>query len=305
MESNLFFNLLKEYLIEDLVDLEDRVEGQGVLIDEGNGWFVELEKDNVMLQDVSGEDIETFYSKYNYVFPGLPGEGFFQSLNYEDFLSYKNHFRGVVGYFMDIMEQRIFDSFQNILNSKLDNAAGLDIFSSRVFDEFEKKLKTLKSHFTNEGDYKIHHYYDSSINTKISEIMEYCLERQEQFYYQLQQELKNLYSKLNKELVRNNSTQGFFKTADGFEKFLKFQDSFSDESSDKKFTLYSFVFQKMLERKIIEKITHLEFFSWLKDQEFINWDLMEKFLLNGSMKSLNKSSTKGRIREFNRIFEIS
>ena len=65
---------------------------------------------------------------------------------------------------------------------------------------------------------------------------------------------------------------------------------------------YSFIFQKMLKKKLIYRIKHKEFITWLFKHEFINQRIFDKLDSYKSLKSLRKSSSEARENNFNNTF---
>ena len=67
---------------------------------------------------------------------------------------------------------------------------------------------------------------------------------------------------------------------------------------------YSFIFQKMLKKKLIYRIKHKEFIEWLFKHQFINQSVYEELDLKKSLISSNKSSSDDRENYFNNTFGL-
>lgn len=65
---------------------------------------------------------------------------------------------------------------------------------------------------------------------------------------------------------------------------------------------YSFIFQKMLKKKLIYRIKHKEFITWLFKHQLINQRIFDKLDSYKSLKSLRKSSSEARENNFNNTF---
>ena len=67
---------------------------------------------------------------------------------------------------------------------------------------------------------------------------------------------------------------------------------------------YSFIFQKMLKKKLIYRITHKEFIEWLFKHQFINQNVYEYLESYANLKTLDRSSSNDRIKNFNNTFGL-
>ena len=65
---------------------------------------------------------------------------------------------------------------------------------------------------------------------------------------------------------------------------------------------YSFIFQKMLKKKLIYRIKHKEFIEWLFKHQFINQSVYEELDLKKNLISFDKSSSDDRENNFNKTF---
>ena len=92
--------------------------------------------------------------------------------------------------------------------------------------------------------------------------------------------------------------ENFFTKQIHYINFKKYISSFILEYH----TDYSFIFQKMLKKKLIYRIKHKEFITWLFKHEFINQRIFDKLDSYKSLKSLRKSSSEARENNFNNTF---
>ncbi|WP_334125377.1 hypothetical protein [Empedobacter brevis] len=67
---------------------------------------------------------------------------------------------------------------------------------------------------------------------------------------------------------------------------------------------YSFLYRKLIENKIIEKINHKDFADYLLKLEFINKTQHGLFMDRMSWLTLSKSITFDRVSNFNKIFSV-
>ncbi len=65
---------------------------------------------------------------------------------------------------------------------------------------------------------------------------------------------------------------------------------------------YSYLYQRLLNDKLIFHIKHLDFMKWLYDEKFISEKFYDEFIKKGSFKSFKKSSSAQRENNFNNIF---
>ena len=68
------------------------------------------------------------------------------------------------------------------------------------------------------------------------------------------------------------------------------------------YTDYSFIFQNMLDKKLIYRIKHKEFITWLFKHQLINQRIFDKLDSYKSLKSLRKSYSVARENNFNKTF---
>jgi len=94
--------------------------------------------------------------------------------------------------------------------------------------------------------------------------------------------------------------ENFFTKQIHYINFKKYISSFILEYH----TDYSFIFQKMLKKKLIYRIKHKEFITWLFKHEFINQRIFDKLDSYKSLKSLRKSSSEARENNFNNTFGL-
>ena len=64
------------------------------------------------------------------------------------------------------------------------------------------------------------------------------------------------------------------------------------------------LFQKMLKKKLIYRIKHKEFIEWLFKHQFINQSVYEYLESYANLKTLNRSSSNDRIKNFNNTFGL-
>ena len=119
----------------------------------------------------------------------------------------------------------------------------------------------------------------------------------------LQISLSELENSLN--LIESNQMsseseiwENFFTNQINYINFKKYISSFILDY----YTDYSFIFQKMLKKKLIYRIKHKEFITWLFKHEFINQRIFDKLDSYKSLKSLRKSSSEARENNFNNTF---
>lgn len=65
---------------------------------------------------------------------------------------------------------------------------------------------------------------------------------------------------------------------------------------------YSYLYQRLLNDKLIFYIKHLDFMKWLYDEKFISEKFYDDFLKKGNFKSFKKSSSAQRENNFNNTF---
>ena len=93
--------------------------------------------------------------------------------------------------------------------------------------------------------------------------------------------------------------ENFFTKQIHYINFKKYISSFVEDYTD-----YSFIFQKMLKKKLIYRIKHKEFIEWLFKHQFINQSVYEELDLKKSLISSNKSSSDDRENNFNNTFGL-
>lgn len=104
--------------------------------------------------------------------------------------------------------------------------------------------------------------------------------------------------------IENNEIQAnpyphLFKEADVYHKFNEYiQKHIVEYYSD-----YSYLFQRLLNDKLIYPTKHLDFMKWLHDEEFITIKFFELFIEKTHFKSLKKSTSIQRENNFNNIFQ--
>jgi hypothetical protein len=92
--------------------------------------------------------------------------------------------------------------------------------------------------------------------------------------------------------------ENFFTKQIHYINFKKYISSFILEYH----TDYSFIFQKMLKKKLIYRIKHKEFIEWLFKHQFINQSVFEELDSKKNLISFNKSSSNDRENNFNKTF---
>jgi hypothetical protein len=92
--------------------------------------------------------------------------------------------------------------------------------------------------------------------------------------------------------------ENFFTKQIHYINFKKYISSFILEYH----TDYSFIFQKMLKKKLIYRIKHKEFIEWLFKHQFINQSVYEELDLKKNLISFDKSSSDDRENNFNKTF---
>lgn len=92
--------------------------------------------------------------------------------------------------------------------------------------------------------------------------------------------------------------ENFFTKQIHYINFKKYISSFILEYH----TDYSFIFQKMLKKKLIYRIKHKEFIEWLFKHQFINQSVFEELDSKKNLISFNKSSSNDRENNFNNTF---
>lgn len=68
---------------------------------------------------------------------------------------------------------------------------------------------------------------------------------------------------------------------------------------------YSFLFQRLLNGKLIYRIRHKTFMYWLKEDKYITEATLDKFLQNDGFRSPSKSFSIQRDNNFNNIFKAN
>lgn len=91
---------------------------------------------------------------------------------------------------------------------------------------------------------------------------------------------------------------------------------FIDNSSYQSFDVYmkdylvepfvdlSYLFQRLLERKIISHVKHLDFAEWLFQNKYISESTMDVIIKNNGFRSLSKSTSAQRENNFNIVFNL-
>ena len=93
--------------------------------------------------------------------------------------------------------------------------------------------------------------------------------------------------------------ENFFTKQIHYINFKKYINSFVEDYTD-----YSFIFQNMLKKKLIYRIKHKEFIEWLFKHQFINQTVYEYLESYANLKTLNRSSSNDRIKNFNNTFGL-
>ena len=93
--------------------------------------------------------------------------------------------------------------------------------------------------------------------------------------------------------------ENFFTKQIHYINFKKYINSFVEDYTD-----YSFIFQNMLDKKLIYRIKHKEFIEWLFKHQFINQNVYEYLESYANLKTLNRSSSNDRIKNFNNTFGL-
>ena len=121
----------------------------------------------------------------------------------------------------------------------------------------------------------------------------------------LQISLSELENSLN--LIESNQMsseseiwENFFTNQINYINFKKYISSFILDY----YTDYSFIFQKMLKKKLIYRIKHKEFIEWLFKHQFINQSVYEELDLKKNLISFDKSSSDDRENNFNNTFGL-
>lgn len=312
--SQKIFRLLQEYLIRDLTDLENLLEGQTLFVtyDEPtkdkysdrivmeNG--IHLEVDKVMLSEISEELILKDYSNYSFKDFNYYNEHFFQKLNYDDFLPHSSDFIERVNKVLRDYEEKIISELNCFLKSHLDNEELVTKSIEIICGDIKKAIHTLDQNFNETRQYKVNTYNNYYTHPIISEALQMVQNYMKYFIEEVEKEYQQLFNEPSIIGYQNSSIPDFFKEIHYYKKFLQFRDSFLEQSLNKQFTLYSFLFQRMKQKEIIHPISHKDFFLWLKKEELISEELMEKFLIDCSMISLEKSRTTSRDEKFDLIF---
>ena len=91
--------------------------------------------------------------------------------------------------------------------------------------------------------------------------------------------------------------ENFFTKQIHYINFKKYISSFVEDYTD-----YSFIFQNMLDKKLIYRIKHKEFIEWLFKHQFINQSVFEELDSKKNLISFNKSSSNDRENNFNNTF---
>ncbi len=85
--------------------------------------------------------------------------------------------------------------------------------------------------------------------------------------------------------------------------YFKFKE-YTDKHIVEPYVDFSYLFQRMLDEKLIHRKKHKEYIEWLFENEFISEKKRDKFLDLRGFRSLNKSREDNRVNNFNNIFKI-
>lgn len=99
----------------------------------------------------------------------------------------------------------------------------------------------------------------------------------------------------------NNSQSRIFKDYNT----LKLFELYIDKHIIEPYVDYSYLFQRLLKKKLIHRIRQQTFMKWLKEEKYITESIYDKFLQNESFRTLKKSYSKHRENNFNNIFKVN
>ena len=107
------------------------------------------------------------------------------------------------------------------------------------------------------------------------------------------------FKRILKDEVEQKPFPLFFESFDDFEKFLKYSENHIIDP----FIDYSYLIQRMKKEKRIKYLIHREIMIWLKDNDFIKEQELDKMLKKGSFTALSKFSPGShRENNYNIIF---
>lgn len=185
------------------------------------------------------------------------------------------------------MKNSLDDYELNINQLLLDKDIDLKILQ-KIVDEFEYFKKHVETRFfrtlTVQG---LNRYYQIFQATLFFEVNFFIRRTKEKI-----QEIKEI----------NEVKFEIFKVDTNYYKFEKYIDTYLQ--NDNFHPEYSFLYRKLIENKIIEKINHKDFADYLLKLEFINKTQYDLFLDKNNWLTIHKATTLDREFNYNKIFHL-
>jgi len=104
----------------------------------------------------------------------------------------------------------------------------------------------------------------------------------------------------NNKSINKDFERQVFKSDVTFEYF----DEYTKKHIIEPYKDFGYLFQRLLELKLIYNIKHKDFMEWLFEKKYISAKSYEKFKIKVGFDSLRKASSIGRENNFNHIFNI-
>jgi len=104
----------------------------------------------------------------------------------------------------------------------------------------------------------------------------------------------------SKKIINKDFERQIFKSDVTFECF----DEYTKKHIIEPYKDYGYLFQRLLELKLIYSIKHKDFIEWLFKKKYINAKSYEEFKIKGGFYSLGKATSIDRENNFNNIFNI-
>jgi|25_taG_2_1085351.scaffolds.fasta_scaffold08397_2 hypothetical protein len=285
MDNKSVFYFLGKYLIKDLVDVENILDGQQIFILKDGNHTITIEKDKVNLREVDLDEIREKYFQYAYRYYEY-NESFLQKINYEDFLKLETDYNERIEGYLWKLESKIISSIQKTIEHHLEKGIDVREFLNCIISKIEENCKILQSQFTSEGDFKIKLYNSFNTEPKITNTFKMVLSTHESFVDILKDDFSKSNLDFEKQVIDLNPFPRIFIDRKGYEFFLKLKEGIGKRNMYE-LANYSFIFRKMLEDKFIYKIQESEFRDFLNDNFEIDLNKLKTFdTYNGSNLSI-------------------
>ncbi len=291
-------NNVKDFLFSDIFGVDEVIRKLGNYLPEEQKEFKIQRRYFTVIQTGENSSIEEDISKEEYE-ENKESSNCFTKLNYEDFEE-----KFLLNDFLNFLHNNVFvsetaeqDGFFNFTTNYINSSP--NIIQSKI--RLRSILQILKGCSSELNSLK------NSI--ELNDIQKQVIIAYSKQYLTFRESLLNYYKDIlttntgnapstNDLQEAQNSFPDIFKSGTTYNQFI----SYTEKHIIDPYTDYSYLFQNLLNKELIHKTAHKDFFLWLWNNDFLSEKRYEEFFETGFFKSLTKSYSVQRNNNFNNLF---